>query len=54
MTSAGVELTFDIRLLRLLEVDLGVRYSYLLENAASFSSTGLPYRFEFLLLRIGI
>jgi len=32
MRSAGVELGFDVRLLRLLEVDLGVRYSYLMDS----------------------
>lgn len=48
--SAGVELTFDLRLLRLLEVDMGFRYSYLLD---AFSSQN-PHVFQLLLLRIGI
>ena len=51
MRSAGVELTFDIRAFRLLEVDLGVRYSYLLDGGFF----GLnPNVFDFMLLRIGI
>ena len=32
MRSAGVELGFDFRAFRLLEVDLGIRYSYLLDD----------------------
>ncbi len=32
MRSAGIELGFDCRFLRLLEVDLGVRYSYLMDD----------------------
>jgi Tol biopolymer transport system component len=47
--STGVEITFDFRALRILEVDLGFRYSYLL-NATS----GRNYQIDFLLFRIGI
>ena len=52
MRSAGVELTFDVRAVRLLEIDLGFRWSYLLD-AESFGITN-PNKFDFLLLRIGI
>lgn len=52
MRSVGVELTFDIRAIRLLEADLGFRWSYLLD-ADSFGITN-PNKFDFLLLRIGI
>ena len=52
MRSAGVELTFDIRTIRLLEVDLGFRWSYMLDaNAFGIAN---PNKFDFLLLRIGI
>ncbi|HAS47635.1 MAG TPA: hypothetical protein DCS93_44570 [Microscillaceae bacterium] len=52
MRSAGVELTFDVRAARLLEIDLGFRWSYLLD-ASTFGLTN-PNKFDFLLLRIGI
>lgn len=52
MNSLGVELTFDIRILRLLEVDLGVRYSYALNP--SFTSTGQSSQLEFILMSVGI
>lgn len=49
MRSAGIELGFDVRFLRLLEVDLGLRYSYLMdENFA----TGNRHVFDFFLLSI--
>ncbi|MCB9274613.1 MAG: PD40 domain-containing protein [Lewinellaceae bacterium] len=48
--STGVELTFDIRALRLLEVDFGVRYSYVLGN--DFLPEGGRHQFDFLLLSI--
>ncbi len=47
--SVGLELTFDVRFIRLLEVDLGVRGSYLLDD-----SSGTPFTFDFLLFNIGI
>jgi hypothetical protein len=47
--SLGTEITFDIRALRLLEVNLGVRYSYLLDT-----NGGSAHTFDFLLLNIGI
>ena len=50
LRSTGAELTFDVRAFRLLEVDLGVRYSYLLD---AFSGVN-PHQFDFLLLSIGI
>ncbi|MDX2304996.1 MAG: hypothetical protein NW226_19450 [Microscillaceae bacterium] len=50
LSSAGLELTFDVRAFRLLEVELGARYSYKLKNPFR----GEDNKFEFLLLRIGI
>lgn len=50
LQSLGVELTFDVRLLRLLEVDLGLRYSFLPQP---FSGQG-QHVFDFLLFSIGI
>ncbi len=47
--SVGTEITFDVRALRLLEVNLGVRYSYLLDV-----TSGSAHTFDFLLLNIGI
>lgn len=47
--SAGLELTFDVRFLRLLEVDFGVRYSYVLGNDFEPET---PHQFDFLLLSI--
>jgi hypothetical protein len=47
MRSMGVELTFDVRILRLLELEVGVRGSYLLDAE-------IPYNLEFLFLGIGI
>jgi hypothetical protein len=51
LNSTGVELTFDMRLLRLLEADFGFRYSYVFQP--SFNGNQ-QQRFEFILLRIGI
>jgi hypothetical protein len=51
MISTGVELTFDVRFLRLVEADLGFRYSYLL--SAKYAG-GQPHQFQFLLFRLGI
>jgi hypothetical protein len=48
--SYGAELRFDVRFLRLLEVDLGVRYSYLTEPG--FSPNGQQHQFDFLLISI--
>ena len=50
LASAGIELTFDVRAFRLLEVDLGLRYSYKIEDPFG----GQSNNFEFLLLRVGI
>ena len=50
MKSAGVELTFDFRAFRLVEVDLGMRYSYLLNP--ELSSNGQRHQFDFLLISI--
>ncbi len=49
--SLGVEWTFDIRLLRLLDVDVGFRYSYLLDP--DLSPDGSSHQFDFLVLSIG-
>lgn len=48
--SVGAELRFDVRFLRLLEVDFGVRYSYLLD--APFAPNGQRHQFDFLLISI--
>ncbi len=48
--SAGLELTFDVRALRLLEIDFGVRYSYVLGD--DFLPQGGRHQFDFLLLSI--
>ncbi|WP_299461927.1 hypothetical protein [uncultured Microscilla sp.] len=52
MQSTGVELTFNVRALRLLEIDMGVRYSYLLD--ADIFGIANPHKFDFLLFSIGI
>jgi hypothetical protein len=52
MQSTGVELTFNVRALRLLEIDMGVRYSYLLD--ANIFGISNPHKFDFLLFSIGI
>ncbi|MCB0555964.1 MAG: PD40 domain-containing protein, partial [Phaeodactylibacter sp.] len=48
--STGLELTLDVRVLRLLEVDFGVRYSYVLGD--DFLPQGGRHQFDFLLLSI--
>ncbi|MEM1321656.1 MAG: hypothetical protein AAGG75_15470 [Bacteroidota bacterium] len=49
LQSAGVELTFDLRWLRLVEVDCGVRYSYLIDEGLGLDSR---HQFDFLILSI--
>ena len=49
LRSTGLELTFDFRALRLLEVDLGIRYSYLLDERFN---DGQKHQFDFLLIKI--
>ncbi len=49
-TSTGIELTTDFRFLRVLDIDLGVRYSRLLEEQNSLNSN----QFQFILRSIGI
>lgn len=48
LRSAGVELTLDARIFRLLEVDFGMRYSYLLDPQAGRSD----HQIEFLVLGV--
>ena len=48
--STGIEMTFDVRFLRLLEVDFGFRYSRLLGD--SFLPRGGKNQFDFLLISI--
>ena len=48
--SAGAELTVDIRAIRLLEIDFGLRYSYLFDQ--SLSTNNSPHQFDFLLISI--
>lgn len=50
LNSFGMELRFDVRFLRLLEVDLGLRYSYL--SHPEFASNGSQHQFDFLLISI--
>ena len=50
LRSAGIELTTDFRAFRLLDIDLGVRYSYLYDYQTGRESS--PHSFEFLLVRI--
>lgn len=49
MNSLGVELGMDFRFLRLVEIDLGVRYSYLLDNGLVNRT---PHSFDFFVLSI--
>ncbi len=49
-SSAGLELRFDVRLLRLVEADLGLRYSYLLN--AGYAPQGQVHQFEFLVISL--
>jgi len=49
MRSAGVELGFDFRFLRLLEIDLGLRYSYLIDDRFLRDKR---HRFDFFVLSI--
>lgn len=48
--SAGIELTLDTRLIRLLEVDWGVRYSYVSDPQATINNR--QHQFDFLVLSI--
>lgn len=50
MRSAGVELTFDVRVLRLLEFDFGLRYSYLFDQLLAPDQQ--QHQFDFLLISI--
>ncbi len=49
--SMGVELGFDVRLIRLLDVDFGLRYSYLLDE--NLAPNGQQHQFDFFLISIG-
>ena len=51
LRSLGFELGMDFRALRLVEVDLGFRYSYLLDNSVLGSNRG-PHQFDFFVLSI--
>ncbi len=50
ISSAGIELTADFRLFRLLEVDAGIRYSYAFQ--ADATSNGSHHQFDFVLFSI--
>lgn len=50
MRSTGLELTFDVRALRLLEIDFGVRYSFLFDQALAPDQQ--QHQFDFLLISI--
>lgn len=49
-SSFGFELGFDVRALRLLEIDFGVRYSYLLNS--DFAPQGNRHQFDFFVISI--
>lgn len=48
--SSGIELTVDLRLLRVLDVNAGLRYSYLWNK--SFAPGGKVHQFDFLIINI--
>ena len=50
LTSMGIELRFDVRALRLVEIDFGFRYSYLFNE--TLAPDGQQHQFDFLLLGI--
>ncbi len=50
LNSLGLDLTFDFRAFRLLDLDMGVRYSYLLNP--NYAPNGNVHQFEFLVLNI--
>ncbi len=50
INSAGIELGFDLRAVRLVEVDLGVRYSYAF--SPGFTTNGRNHQFEFFVVSI--
>lgn len=49
--SLGAELTFNFRFIRLFDFDMGVRYSYLLDNDTVGRS---EHQFDFIILSLGI
>ena len=49
MNSVGFELGLDFRALRLVEVDMGIRYSYLLNT--DFTG-GSPHQIDFFVISI--
>ncbi|MEM1138120.1 MAG: hypothetical protein AAGI07_19980, partial [Bacteroidota bacterium] len=51
--SLGAELTFDMRLLRLLDANLGVRYSYLMDVEKTFNPFRNEHQFDFIIISIG-
>jgi hypothetical protein len=52
--SAGAEIIFDFRFMRLVNLSLGARYSYLLDTN-KFATFGLnPHRIDFIVLSLGI
>ncbi|MEL6863545.1 MAG: hypothetical protein AAFP19_03955 [Bacteroidota bacterium] len=53
LRSVGVDVTFDFRAFRLVEVDMGIRYTYLLDrNTAYGPANRSQNQFEFLLISI--
>ena len=50
MRSVGVELRFDVRVVRIVDMDFGVRYSYLLDS--DYAPGGQVNQFDFLLISI--
>jgi hypothetical protein len=51
--SFGAELTFDMRLFRLLDANLGVRYSYLMDVNKTLDPSRRAHQIDFILLSIG-
>ena len=50
MRSTGIDLGIDLRVLRRLEVDMGIRYSYLMDEFFRFGKS--PHQFEFFVISI--
>ena len=51
--SFGAELTFDVRFLRLLDANLGVRYSYLMDVNKTLNPSRNQHQIDFILLSLG-
>ncbi|MEN7550393.1 hypothetical protein AAG747_20915 [Rapidithrix thailandica] len=52
--SVGVEIGFDFRALRLIDLGLGARYSYILDPAHRLFQMSNRHQFDFLILNLGV